>query len=152
MSNHRDHLARGLFFFLIYLKYSTILYVTNVQHSDSQLLKVVLSGFPGSSAGKESACNVGDMGSIPGLGRSPGEGNGNPLQCSCLENSMDRGAWTMGSRRVGHDWATVTFHFHTLFVWIVIGLAKLFGQPNIIKYWLYSLSCTIYPYSLLFYT
>ena len=45
------------------------------------------------SAGKESACNVGDLGSIPGLGRSPREGNGNPLQYSCLENLMDRGAW-----------------------------------------------------------
>ena len=49
-------------------------------------------GFPGGSDGKESACNVGDLGSIPGSGRSPGEGNGNPLQYSCLENSMDRGA------------------------------------------------------------
>ena len=54
-------------------------------------------GFPRSSVGKESACNVGDPGSIPGLGRSPGEGNGKPLQYSCLENSMDREAW----------WATV---------------------------------------------
>ena len=51
----------------------------------------------GKEDGKESACNVGDLGSIPGLGKSPGEGNGNPLQYSCLENSMDRGAW----------WATV---------------------------------------------
>ena len=49
--------------------------------------------FPGSSEGKESASNVGDPGSIPGRGRSPGEGNGNPLQYSCLENLMDRGAW-----------------------------------------------------------
>ena len=48
---------------------------------------------PGGSVGKESACNVGDSGSISGLGRSPGEGNGNPLQYYCLENSMDRGAW-----------------------------------------------------------
>ena len=46
-------------------------------------------GFPGGSAGKESTCNVGDLGSIPGLGRSPGEGNGYPLQYSDLENSMD---------------------------------------------------------------
>ena len=46
---------------------------------------------------KKSACNAGDLGLIPGSGRSPGEGNGNPLQYSCLENSMDRGAW----------WATV---------------------------------------------
>ena len=53
--------------------------------------------FPDGSEGKASACNVGDLGSIPGLGRSPGEGNGNPLQYSGLENPMDRGAW----------WATV---------------------------------------------
>ena len=52
----------------------------------------VLHGFPGGSDGKASACNVGDPGLIPGLGRSPGEGNGNPLQHSCLENPMDRGA------------------------------------------------------------
>ena len=49
--------------------------------------------FPGGSDGKESACNAGDPGSISGLGRSPGEGNGNPLQYYCLENSTDRGAW-----------------------------------------------------------
>ena len=49
------------------------------------------------SAGKESACSAGDVGLIPGLGRSPGEGNGNPFQYSCLENPIDRGAW----------WATV---------------------------------------------
>ena len=49
--------------------------------------------FPGGSDGKTSACNVGDWGSFPGLGRSPGEGNGNPLQYSCLENPMDRAAW-----------------------------------------------------------
>ena len=54
-------------------------------------------GFPGGSDGKESACNTKDPGLIPGLGRSPREGNGNPLQYSCLENSIDRGAW----------WATV---------------------------------------------
>ena len=50
-------------------------------------------GFPGGSDGKASVYNAGDLGSIPGLGRSPGEGNGNPLQYSCLENPMDRGAW-----------------------------------------------------------
>ena len=49
--------------------------------------------FPDSSDGKQSNCNAGDVDSIPGLGRSPGEGNGNPFQYSCLENSMDRGAW-----------------------------------------------------------
>ena len=53
--------------------------------------------FPGGSVRKESACNAGDVGLIPGSGRSPGEGNGNPLWYSCLENPMDRGAW----------WATI---------------------------------------------
>ena len=64
-------------------------------------------GFPGGSNGKESVCNVGDLGLMPGLGRSPGEGNGNPLQYSYLENSMDRGAWwamyPMGSQTVRHN-------------------------------------------------
>ena len=50
-------------------------------------------GFPSGLDGKESACNAGDLGSVHGLGRSPGEGNGYPLQYSCLENPMDRGAW-----------------------------------------------------------
>ena len=53
----------------------------------------VYKGFPHSSTGKESARHAGDLGSIPGLGRSPGEGNGNPLQYYCLENPMDTGAW-----------------------------------------------------------
>ena len=62
--------------------------------------------FPGDSDGKESAYNTGDMGLIPGSGRSPGEGNGNPLQYSCLENSMDKGAWkstVYGLQKVRHD-------------------------------------------------
>ena len=50
-------------------------------------------GYPGGSDGKESACNAGDQGLIPGLGRSSGGGHGNPLQYSCLENPMDRGIW-----------------------------------------------------------
>ena len=56
-----------------------------------------IDGFPGGSDGKASAYNAGDLGSIPGSGRSPGEGKGYPLQYSCLENSRERGAW----------WATV---------------------------------------------
>ena len=59
----------------------------------SENKNVNVLGFPDSSVGKESACNAGDLGSIPRLGRSPGEGNGNPLQYSGLENPMDRGAW-----------------------------------------------------------
>ena len=50
-------------------------------------------GFPRSSVNKESVCNIGDLGSVPGSGRCPGEGNDNPLQYSCLENPMDREAW-----------------------------------------------------------
>ena len=61
-------------------------------------------GFPGGSDGKESACNAGDPGLILGLGLSPGEGNGNPLQCSCLKNSMDRGAWKATVHRVAKNW------------------------------------------------
>ena len=73
-----------------------------------------LLDFPGGSDGKASVYNAGDLGLIPGLGRFPGEGNGNPLQDSCLENSMDGGAWcrllSMGSQRVRHDWVT-SLHF-----------------------------------------
>ena len=71
-----------------------------------------VEGFPGGSDSKESACNAGDLSSIPGLGRSPGEGHGNPLQYSCLENPMDRRAWqamSMGSQSIRHDSVANTF-------------------------------------------
>ena len=64
------------------------------------------NGLPSSPVGKQSACSAGDLGLIPGSGRSPGEGNGNPLQYSCLENPMDRGACQAtvhGVARVGHN-------------------------------------------------
>ena len=77
-------LGRQLFYFVV-------LYCQVELHHSIPL------GFPAGSDGKESTCDAGDPDSIPGLGRSPGEGNGNPLQDSCLENPMDRGAW----------WATV---------------------------------------------
>ena len=70
---------------------------------------LLIWGFSHSSVGKESACSAGDVMSIPGSGRSPGEGNGNPLQYSCLQNLMDRGAWEAtahGVTRVGHDLVT----------------------------------------------
>ena len=60
--------------------------------------------FPGGSDSKQFACNVGDMGLILVSGRSPGEGNGNPLQYSCLENSTDGGAWWATVRRVTKSW------------------------------------------------
>ena len=62
--------------------------------------------FPGGSDGKEFACNVGDLGLIPASGRSPGGGHGNPLQCSCLKNPMERGTWQLqstGLQRVGYN-------------------------------------------------
>ena len=61
-------------------------------------------GFPGGSDRKESACNVGDLGSIPGSGRSLGEGNDYPLQYSCLENSIDRGAWWATIHGITKSW------------------------------------------------
>ena len=61
-------------------------------------------GFPGGSDSKESACNAGDLGSIPGLGRSPGGGHGNPFQYSCLENPMDRGVWWATVHGVAKSW------------------------------------------------
>ena len=60
-------------------------------------------GFPSGLDGKESACNAGDLGSIPGSGRSPGEGHGNLLQYSCLENPIDRGAWRATVHRVAQS-------------------------------------------------
>ena len=60
--------------------------------------------FHGSSDGKESACNAEDLSSIPGSGRSPGEGNGNPLQYSCLENSTDREAWQATVHEIAKSW------------------------------------------------
>ena len=61
-------------------------------------------GFPGGSVGKESACNVGDVGSIPGLGRSSGGGHGNPLQYPCLENPMNRETWRATVHGVAKSW------------------------------------------------
>ena len=75
-----------------------------------------LGRFPGGSDGKESACNAGDLGLIPGSGRSPGEGNGNPLQYPCLENPMDGGGWwaTVRGGRKESD-MTERLHFHLFF-------------------------------------
>ena len=88
--------------YLMYVKYTGYLEAMKDRGHEAQLgpLKKPLYdslGHPRWLNGNESACNTGDLGSIPGLGRSPGEGNDNPLQYSCLENPMDREAW----------WATV---------------------------------------------
>ena len=88
----------------------------NNKHIHTHRLAIYwLSGFLSSSDGKESACNAGDHGSITGSGKFPGEGHGNPLQYSCLENLMDRGGGGLkssGSQRVGHNWVTNTFTFY----------------------------------------
>jgi len=69
------------------LKIRKVLSETGLTH------RLQYEDFPGGSDGKEATCNAGDLGLVPRLGRSPGEGNGNPLWYSCLENPMDRGAW-----------------------------------------------------------
>ena len=111
----RKGLSRASFFFnlLTYLLLAVLVFISG----DSSLVAMrglliavasLAAGFPGGLDGKASACSEGDPGSIPGSGRSPGRGNGNPLQYPCLENSMDRGAWqatqSMGRlQRVGHN-------------------------------------------------
>ena len=72
--------------------------------------------FPGGLDGKVSVYNAGDLGSIPGLGRFSGEGNGNPLLYSCLENPMDRGAWCPWGRKESDTTEQLYFHFHFLFI------------------------------------
>ena len=94
-------------------------------------------GFPGGSDNKESACYAGDPGSFPGSGRSLGEGNGHSLQYSCLENSIDRGAWwatVHGGHRVRHNWAT-----NTLALNIFVILWTAWNGALIALGWIYSL-------------
>ena len=74
----------------------------NVAYSCPQL------GLPGGSDGEESACSAGDPGLIPGWGRSPGGGHGNPLQYSCLEKPMDRGAWCVTAHGVTKSWTRLS--------------------------------------------
>ena len=90
-------------------------------------------GFPCSSVSKESACNAGDLGSIPGSGRSPGEGNGNPVQYSCLKNPMDRGAWRAtahGVTRVGYDLATKPPRWQVWGGHSGLGISHSSGEPS----------------------
>ena len=72
--------------------------------SDRKFRKQRAQGFPGGSVGKESVSNSGDLNLIPESGRSPAEGNSNPLQCSCLGNPMDRGAWRATGHGVAKSW------------------------------------------------
>ena len=108
---HREDLANH------FLKVSTVISHYSVLQCIVIFFHTVYNDywcFPCGSDSKAPVYNVRDLGSIPGLGRFPEEGNGNPLQYSCLENPMDGGAWcrllSMGSQRVGHNWAT-SLHF-----------------------------------------
>ena len=97
------------FLYLVIYLYQYRLTDISLSYSAVLCYLTCCSGFPGGAEVKVSACNVGDLGSIPGSGRSPGEGNGNSLQYSCLENPIDGGAWwatVHGSQRVRHDWGT----------------------------------------------
>ena len=87
----------------------------------------IWESFPGGSDGKESACNAGDLGLIPGLGKIPREGNGNPLQYSCLENSMDRGAWWATCS----PWGCKESHMTEQLTLLTVRLGGLLGQSGI---------------------
>jgi len=131
---------------LTFHSFSTIIILSNVWR-----------GFPGGSDGKESACNVGDPSSNPGLGRSPGEGNGNPLQYSCLENPKDKEAWQATVHGVAKKsdttkWWTFHFIFQTLLA-NQIELLNICQWPyfflsvrlSLGKYLLLKLSCSHLP-------
>ena len=88
----------------------------------------IFKSFPGDSEGKESDCRVGDLGLIPELERTPGEGNGYPYQSSCLENSMDRGDWWAAVLGVTKSWTWLS-GWHFLFIYFL----EIFN--NLKKYW-----------------
>ena len=99
-----------LFYFFFKIEDGVITFKTVIHYPWYYLVKYIYTpGFPGISVGKESTCNAEDTGLIPGWGRSLREGNNNPLQCSCLENPMDRGTWWATVHEVvevGHDLRT----------------------------------------------
>ena len=103
-----------------YVSNSLCKHLYSKRHVQEYSWCIIYTGFPGGLDGKDSACNAGDRGSIPGSGRCPGEGNGSPLQHSCLENPMDRGAWRGAVHGVAKSqtqlkWLS-TQHSRTLFV------------------------------------
>ena len=103
--------------------------VRNIPCRKDRLPAPVFLGFPGGSDGKESTCSVGYLGSTPGLGRSPGGGNGNPLWYSCLENPMDRGAWWATVHGVAKSqpwWKWLSTHAHTVHIWFSIFSPSMF--------------------------
>ena len=122
-------------------EYIIALYYTIVQYK----------GFSPTSVGKESSCNAGDPDSIPGSRRSPGEENGNPLQCSCLENPMNKRGWRAtvhGVARGRHNLATKPPPYYTILYYIILYYSILY---YIILYYTI-LFYTILYYSILYYT
>ena len=101
----------------------------NLENSCTKSIELTrYQGFPGGSGGKESTCNAGDLSSVPGSGRSSGEGNGYPLQYSCLENPMDRGAWWATIHRVANSGARLPWlSMHT---WLIIFHGKCHKKRN----------------------
>ena len=96
---------------------------------ESELYLCCLQGFPGGSDGKESACNAGDPGLIPGLGGSPGEEKGNSFQYSCLYDSINKGAWQATLHGVTKSW-TLTFSLSTFLFTLLDAGFKLTLQPG----------------------
>ena len=115
-----SRLSRSLRPFLYSSVYSCHLFlISSASVRSIQFLSFIVP-IPGGSEVKASACNAGDLGSIPGLGRSPGEGNGNRLQYICLENPMDRGACWATVHRATQSWIwlnNLTFTLHEMFSW-----------------------------------
>ena len=95
------------------------------RHSKTNILTYTMGFFPCGSEIKTSASNVGDPRSIPGSGRSPGEGNGNPLQYSCLENPMDGGAWWATVHGVAKSWTRLNDFTFTFHLWTIEGKSPL---------------------------
>ena len=121
-------------------KVPTSIALEKKQENSRKTSTSALLGFPGGSEVKASACNARDLGSIPGSGRFPGKGNGNPLQYSCLENPMDRGAWRATVHGVAKSWTrlsdfTFTFTFCFVedaktYVWITTNSGKFFKRQE----------------------
>ena len=101
----------------------------NLENSCTKSIELTrYQGFPGGSGGKESTCNAGDLSSVPGSGRSSGEGNGYPLQYSCLENPMDRGAWWATIHRVANSGARLPWL--SMYTWLIIFHGKCHKKRN----------------------
>ena len=117
--------------------------ITSVQQSESVIHMYYFSwGFPGGSEVKVSAWNAGDLGSIPGSGRSPGEGNGNPLQYSCLENPMEGGAWWTTVHGVAKSRTRLSDFTHSLIIFHIFFCYGLSQILNIVP-WLSVRPCCL---------